>query len=66
LLDFSNKYYHFDTNSYCGSYRRGNDFEEIYNNCKGQPFIVTLDEFQLARTINEEGKEQKNNSLSNI
>ena len=63
LLDFSNKYYHFDTNSY--GYRN-RDFEDIYKNCKGASFIVTLDEFQLARTIDEDRKERDNNSLKNI
>ena len=66
LLDFSNKYYHFDTNNYRSSYGNQTNFEEINDNCKGESFIVTLDEFQLARTKSEEGKEQNNNSLQNI
>ena len=63
LLEYSEKYFHFDTNSY------GNGsatFEDIYNVCRGQPFVLTLDEFQLARTIDEEKKEQINNSLKHI
>ena len=63
LLEFSERYFHFDTNSY------GNGsatFEDIYNVCRERPFILTLDEFQLARTIDEDRKEQNNTSLKHI
>ncbi|MDR0927139.1 MAG: hypothetical protein LBO69_05170 [Ignavibacteria bacterium] len=59
LLNFEDRYFHFDLGE---NRRRGlhNDFKEIEENCSGKPFIIALDEFQFARTINEKGWEVGN------
>ncbi len=58
LLGFSDRYFRFDlgesTNTYYGIQET---FKDIYESSNGEPFIIGLDEFQHARTINEESEE---------
>ncbi|PXV66935.1 ClpA/ClpB-like protein [Dysgonomonas alginatilytica] len=58
LIGFSEHYFRFDLGECTSRYYDIQDsFKDIYNNCDGEPFIINLDEFQLARTINEEQEE---------
>ncbi len=58
LIGFSDRYFRFDLGECSGRYFDIQDsFKDIYENCDGEPFIIGLDEFQLARTINEEQEE---------
>lgn len=58
LLEMEELYYRFDLGESSSSeYSIQDTFKEIYENANQQPFILGLDEFQLARTINEEGEE---------
>lgn len=58
LIGYTEHYFRFDLGECSGRYYDIQDsFKEIYENCNGEPFIIGLDEFQLARTINEEQEE---------
>lgn len=58
LLGFSEHYFHFDLGESSRQYFDIQDsFKDIYESSNGEPFIVGLDEFQLARTINEDQEE---------
>lgn len=58
LLQMDERYYRFDLGESTNrDYNIQETFREIYENSKDQPFIIGLDEFQLARTINEDREE---------
>ncbi len=58
LLDLQHKYYHFDLGDNSTSdYSIKKQLEDIYRNDNGFPIIIGMDEFQHARTINEDSKE---------
>lgn len=58
LINYSERYYRFDLGESTSKYFDIQDsFKEIYENCDKEPFIISLDEFQLARTINEKQEE---------
>lgn len=58
LIDFASYYFRFDMGESTGrNFDMQDTFDDIYDNCDGEPFIIGLDEFQLARTINEEQEE---------
>lgn len=58
LIDYNERYYRFDLGESTGKYFDIQDsFKEIYENCDKEPFIISLDEFQFARTINEKQEE---------
>lgn len=58
LLGHTEHYFRFDLGECTSCYFDIQDsFKEIYTNCDGAPFIIGLDEFQLARTINEDQEE---------
>lgn len=58
LIGFTEKYYRFDLGESSGKYFDIQDsFKDIYENCDKEPFIISLDEFQLARTLNEKQEE---------
>lgn len=66
-LDFSERYFRFDLGECSGEYFDIQDsFKDIYENCDGEPFIIGLDEFQLARTINEDQEEVDRASIRAI
>lgn len=67
LLDFNDRFYHFDLN---GKQRGGAEIEkqleDLSNATRNYPVIIALDEFQHARTIDEAGNEiQANTSKGN-
>lgn len=58
LIDFSNKYYRFDLGSKKDKYWEVKGMlEDIYQRENGYPIILGFDEFQHAKTIDEERKE---------
>lgn len=58
LIGYTERYYRFDLGESTGKYFDIQDsFKEIYENCDKEPFIIGLDEFQFARTINEKQEE---------
>lgn len=58
LLNLEDRYYRFDLGESTNrDYNIQETFREIYESSNEQPFIIGLDEFQLARTINEEREE---------
>lgn len=58
LIGYTEHYFRFDLGECSSQYFDIQDsFKDIYNNCDGVPFIIGLDEFQLARTINEDQEE---------
>lgn len=58
LLGFAEHYFHFDLGESSRQYFDIQDsFKDIYESSNGEPFVVGLDEFQLARTINEDQEE---------
>lgn len=58
LIGYSEHYFRFDLGECSDRYYDIQDsFKDIYTNCDGSPFIIGLDEFQLARTINEDQEE---------
>jgi len=58
LIGFTEHYFRFDLGECTSRYFDIQDsFKDIYANCDGAPFIIGLDEFQLARTINEDQEE---------
>ena len=67
LIAFSEHYFHFDLGECTSRYYDMQDsFKDIHENCNGTPFIIGLDEFQLARTINEEQEEVDRASIRAI
>ena len=63
LIDYNERYYRFDLGESTGKYFDIQDsFKEIYENCDKEPFIISLDEFQFARTINEKQEEMDKSS----
>ena len=58
LIGYPEHYFRFDLGECSSQYFDIQDsFKDIYENCDGAPFIIGLDEFQLARTINEDQEE---------
>jgi len=58
LIGYTEHYFRFDLGECSGQYFDIQDsFKDIQENCDGAPFIIGLDEFQLARTINEDQEE---------
>ncbi len=58
LIGYSEHYFRFDLGECTSNYFDIQDtFKDIYENCDGEPVIIGLDEFQLARTINEDQEE---------
>ncbi len=58
LIGYNEHYFRFDLGECTSRYYDIQDsFKDIYDNCDGEPFIIGLDEFQLARTINEDQEE---------
>lgn len=58
LIGYGDRYFRFDLGESTGRYYDIQDsFKDIYENCNSEPFIIGLDEFQLARTINEDSEE---------
>lgn len=58
LLGFNERYYRFDLGESTGkNFDIQDSFREIYENGDDEPFILGLDEFQFARTINEKQEE---------
>jgi predicted AAA+ superfamily ATPase len=58
LTSFDEKYYQFDLRaSKEREWEIKSQLENIYENVNGYPIIITLDEFQHARTLDETGKE---------
>ena len=58
LLGFTERYYRFDLGESTGkNFDIQDSFREIYENGNNEPFILGLDEFQFARTINEKQEE---------
>lgn len=64
LIGYSEQYFHFDLGESSGQYYDIQEsFNDIYENCDGVPFIIGLDEFQFARTINEDQEEVNKPSI---
>ncbi len=67
LIGFADYYFRFDLGE---SSKRYYDMQEslkdIYENCDGKPVVIGLDEFQLARTINENQEEIDRSSIRAI
>lgn len=58
LIDYDEKYYRFDLGESTNQdFDIQDSFRDIYENCDGASFIISLDEFQFARTINEKQEE---------
>lgn len=58
LLGFSDRYFRFDLGESANTYYGIQDtFKDIFESSNGEPFIIGLDEFQHARTINEDSEE---------
>jgi len=67
LIGFAEHYFRFDLGECTGRYFDIQDsFKDIHENCDGAPFIIGLDEFQLARTINEDQEEVDRASIRSI
>ena len=67
LIGYTEHYFRFDLGECSGRYFDIQDsFKDIYDNCNGEPFIIGLDEFQLARTINEEQEEIDRASIRSV
>jgi len=67
LIDFDKQYYRFDLGESSGEYFDIQDsFRDIQQNSDGTPFIIGLDEFQLARTINEDQEEVDRATIRSI
>ncbi len=63
VLNFKDKFYHFDLGENGSKYNTVKDkIEEIYENANGTPAILALDEFQHARTINADFREMSTTS----
>ncbi len=58
LTGYGGHYFRFDLGECSGSYFDIQEtFKEMHASCDGEPVIIGLDEFQLARTINEDQEE---------
>lgn len=58
LIGYNERYYRFDLGESTSKYFDIQDsFKDIYENCDKEPFIIGLDEFQFARTLNEKQEE---------
>lgn len=67
LIGYTEHYFRFDLGECSSQYYDIQDsFKDIYENCDGSPFIIGLDEFQLARTINEDQEEVDRASIRAI
>lgn len=67
LIGYSEHYFRFDLGESTGRYYDIQDtFKDIYENSDGDPIIIGLDEFQLARTINEDQEEVDRASIRSI
>lgn len=67
LIGYNEHYFRFDLGESSNRYFDIQDsFKDIYANCDGSPFIIGLDEFQLARTINEDQEEVDRASIRAI
>lgn len=67
LIGYTEHYFRFDLGECSGRYFDIQDsFKDIYENCNGEPFIIGLDEFQLARTINEDQEEIDRSSIRTV
>lgn len=67
LLGFDHLYYNFDMAESNDKYFDFQDkLDDIYDNCNGMPFVIGLDEFQHARTINENGEEIDKSSIRDV
>lgn len=63
LISFKEKYYQFDLGaSKEKDWEMKNKLENIYENVNGYPVIIALDEFQHARTLNENRDEMDKSS----
>ncbi|MDR0926959.1 MAG: hypothetical protein LBO69_04250 [Ignavibacteria bacterium] len=58
LLDYKNFYFHFDLGEPSQN-KLVREFRQINDSCNGKPFIIGMDEFQFARTIDERGMEKE-------
>ena len=64
LISFEDKYFQFDLGENNSSdWAIRSQMEDIYANENGYPILIALDEFQHARTINEEAEEIDKSSL---
>ncbi len=67
LIGFTNHYFRFDLGENTSrNFDIQDSFKDIYENCDGKPFVIALDEFQLARTINEEQEEIDRPSIRTV
>lgn len=67
LLGFDHLYYNFDMAESNDKYFDFQDkLDDIFDNCNGKPFVIGLDEFQHARTINENGDEVDKSSIRDV
>jgi hypothetical protein len=58
-LGFADKFYQYDLGTNNFGYRMYNDLYKFNEGKAGNPLIIVLDEFQNARTIEENGKEKE-------
>ena len=64
LLKVDEKLYRFDIGDYSsGDLRLRSDFSDKLKNSEKQPIVIMFDEFQLGRTVNENGQEVDRNGL---
>lgn len=64
LISFDDRLFKFDSGDYCANDARLRyEFSSKLKTREKQPIIIMFDEFQLGRTVNEEGKEQDRNGL---
>lgn len=64
LLGLNNKLFRFDVGDYSsGDLRLKSDFSEKLKNNSKKPIVIMFDEFQLGRTVSEQGMEIDRNGL---
>lgn len=64
LLHLKNKFVRFDVGEYTGNdYKLRSDLSDEVSKLNGKDLIITFDEFQFGRTIDEFGKEIPSNSM---
>ncbi|MDP2692809.1 MAG: hypothetical protein Q8O88_04185 [bacterium] len=64
LIDMEKKLFKFDAGDYCsGDMKLRYDMSSKLKNHEKQPIMLVIDEFQLGRTITEQGMEQDRNGL---
>lgn len=67
LIGYDHLYYNFDMAESQDKYFDIQDkLDDIFDNCNGKSFIIGLDEFQHARTINENGEEIEKASIKDV